>query len=104
MNQYMLPHDDGKDFQLVKYGNIAIEQLITKMKMIGADMENLIVKIFGGSHIFDYESGIGAKNIEIAYKLLKKLKIPVISSSTEGRKGRKFSFNTFTGEVLLKYI
>ena len=39
MNQYMLPHDDGKDFQLVKYGNIAIEQLITKMKMIGADME-----------------------------------------------------------------
>ncbi len=104
MNHFMLPENNGKDIVFAKYGNVAIDQLISKIERIGSDRADLIAKVFGGSDTFNHKSGIGLKNVDIALKILKNMKIPVLSSSTGGRRGRKLSFNTFTGEVLMKYI
>ena len=104
MNHFMLPVNKGNDSHSAKYGNVAIEQLISKMESIGANQNDLIAKVFGGSDTFNHKSGIGSNNIEIALEILKDMKIPVVSSSTGGRRGRKLSFNTLTGEVLMKYI
>ena len=47
---------------------------------------------------------VGQRNIELAYKMVSELGIPVKSSSTGGKLGRKIHFNTGTGEVLQKYL
>lgn len=104
MNHFMLPRNKGKGMTSVKYGDVAIEQLVLKMKINGSSHEDLVVKIFGGSDTFGYDSGIGTKNVEIAFEILKDMNISVVSSSTGGRKGRKLTFNVLTGEVVMKYI
>ena len=64
-------------------------------------------KIFGGGEVLETGNNtfrIGKRNIAIAFELLSEYKIPVISSSTNGKLGRKIIFNTKTGKVKLHYI
>ncbi|MBN1596958.1 MAG: hypothetical protein JW894_01585 [Bacteroidales bacterium] len=47
---------------------------------------------------------MGRKNIVLAFELLKKLGIPVITKSTGGRNGRIILFNTLNGEVIQRFV
>ena len=65
----------GTDLASPKYGNIAIEKLIEKMKFMGSRIEDLQAKVFGGGELIKGIDGgpsstqIGERNIQIA-KLL----------------------------------
>ena len=48
MNHYMLPFWNGEGLATPKYGNIAIEKLLSRMLRLGCRKENLVAKIFGG--------------------------------------------------------
>jgi chemotaxis protein CheD len=103
----MLPNWNGNDLASPKYGNIAIDKLLEKMGQLGARRENLKAKIFGGGELI--ESGangtlIGERNIRVARLILEEKKIPVVASSTGGRKGRKILFFTDSGEVRHKFL
>ncbi|WP_026055053.1 chemotaxis protein CheD [Anaerophaga thermohalophila] len=107
INHYMLPTWNGNDLASPKYGNIAIDKLLERMVHLGAKRENLKAKIFGGGELI--ESGangtlIGERNIRVARLILEEKKIPVVASSTGGRKGRKILFFTDTGEVRHKFL
>lgn len=107
INHYMLPNWNGNDLASPKYGNIAIDKLLEKMSQLGARRENLKAKIFGGGELI--ESGangtlIGERNIRVARLILEEKKIPVVASSTGGRKGRKILFFTDSGEVRHKFL
>jgi chemotaxis protein CheD len=107
INHYMLPSWNGNDLASPKYGNIAIDKLLEKMGQLGARRENLKPKIFGGGELI--ESGangtlIGERNIRVARLILEEKKIPVVASSTGGRKGRKILFFTDSGEVRHKFL
>ncbi|WP_010662144.1 chemotaxis protein CheD [Marinilabilia salmonicolor] len=107
INHYMLPNWNGNDLASPKYGNIAIDKLLEKMSQLGARRENLKAKIFGGGELI--ESGangtlIGERNIRVARLILEAKKIPVVASSTGGRKGRKILFFTDSGEVRHKFL
>lgn len=107
INHYMLPSWNGNDLASPKYGNIAIDKLLERMGQLGARRENLKAKIFGGGELI--ESGangtlIGERNIRVARLILEEKKIPVIASSTGGRKGRKILFFTDSGEVRHKFL
>ncbi|MBZ4676706.1 MAG: chemotaxis protein CheD [Anaerophaga sp.] len=107
INHYMLPTWNGNDLASPKYGNIAIDKLLERMVHLGAKRENLQAKIFGGGELI--ESGangtlIGERNIRVARLILEEKKIPVVASSTGGRKGRKILFFTDTGEVRHKFL
>ncbi len=107
INHYMLPLWNGQGLASPKYGNIAIEKLIEKMVLLGARKEHLVAKLFGGAEVLNLEQNmfdIPQRNINIAYELLGRERIPVISSSTGGKNGRKIIFNTLTGQVAQKYI
>ena len=107
INHYMLPLWNAQGLASPKYGNIAIEKLIEKMVIEGAKKEHLVAKIFGGAEVLNLEQSlfdIPQRNITIAYELLGREGIPIVSSSTGGRKGRKIIFNTFTGQVAQKYL
>ena len=107
INHYMLPLWNGQGLASPKFGNIAIEKLIERMLSLGATQESLVAKLFGGAEVLDLNQNmfdIPQRNINVAYDLLGREQIPVISSSTGGRKGRKIIFNTLTGKVYQKYI
>ncbi len=107
MNHYMLPLWNGQGLASPRYGNIAIEKLIANLEAMGSRRENMKAKIFGGAEIIASNINqfmIGERNILIAKEILKEEKIPIISSSTGGKLGRKLIFNTETGEVRQKYV
>lgn len=107
MNHFLLPNWDGKGLASPKYGNIAINQLIEKLERLGSRKKDLISKTFGGANVLGNNSNIfqiGERNIKIAGDLLDEYGIAIKAASTGGFLGRKIIFNTFTGEVRMKYI
>lgn len=107
MTHYMIPYWNGVGLESPKYGNVAIGQLFQKILDFGGKKDDIVCKIFGGAEVLTEQNSVfsvGQRNIQLAYKMLDELGIPVISSSTGGRLGRKIHFNTKTGEVLQKYL
>ena len=105
VNHYMLPESNDSTSSF-KYGDIAIPEIIKRMKAFGSDDANIKAKVFGGSEIGDLQGAfnIGERNVALAKKLLQKEKIAIISSSLGGQRGRKIVFHTATGDVFIKYI
>lgn len=107
INHYMLPYWNGDGLETPKYGNVAFLQLYQRMLDIGAKNEDIVCKIFGGAEMLHDQNSffnVGQRNIDLAFKMATELGIEVVSSSTGGKLGRKIRFNTFTGEVLQKYL
>lgn len=107
MNHFMLPLWNGRGLASPKYGNIAIKKLIQKLENTGAKANRMQAKIFGGGEVIETKTNsfrIGQRNVAIAIELLEEYRIPIISSSTEGKLGRKIIFNTQSGKVKLHYI
>lgn len=107
INHYMLPTWNGNDLASPKYGNIAIERLVERMLQLGSRIGNLEAKIFGGGDLISTDRSvmlIGERNIRVARIILEERDIPVIASSTGGRKGRKILFFTHNGEVRHKFL
>lgn len=107
INHYMLPTWNGNDLASPKYGNIAIERLIERMLQLGSRIGNLEAKIFGGGDLISTDRSvmlIGERNIRVARIILEERNIPIIASSTGGRKGRKILFFTDNGEVRHKFL
>jgi chemotaxis protein CheD len=107
MNHFMLPLWNGNGLASPKYGNIAIERLISEMEGIGSIRSDIVAKVFGGGRMLKEQSNffdIGRRNIDLAFQMLRQERITVVANSTGGTKGRKIYFNTQTGEVLQKYV
>ncbi|MDH4028946.1 MAG: chemotaxis protein CheD [Nitrospirota bacterium] len=107
INHYMLPLWNGEGLPSPKYGNIAISKLIENMLGLGCKKSNLKAKVFGGGEVLNSSGGIlniSARNIELAWELLKEEGIPIISSEVGGNQGRKLIFNTESGTVLLRKV
>ncbi|NPA36453.1 MAG: chemotaxis protein CheD [Chlorobi bacterium] len=108
INHYMLPNWNGNDLASPKYGNIAIEKLISKLQAMGSRKEDLVAKIFGGGDMLEGNRQnsylIGERNIRVARLMLEENDIPIIASSTGGKRGRKILFFTDTGEVRHKFL
>ena len=107
MNHFMLPLWNGQGLASPRYGNIAIEKLIRNLEAMGSKKSNVKAKVFGGAEIIATNISqfmIGERNIKLAKDILHEEGIPIISSSTGGKLGRKIIFNTQTGEVRQKYV
>jgi chemotaxis protein CheD len=102
----MLPEQKNEKDTSFKYGNIAIPEILNRMRAFGSDDANIKAKLFGGSEIGDLQGvfNIGERNVALAQKLLQKEGISIISSSVGGKRGRKVVFHTATGDVFIKYI
>lgn len=101
MNTFAYPKVKGKQ-GLTKFGNYSIPELIKMMFNLGADKKNIQAHIIGGSYSKKFlTKDIGKKNIEVARKILKKYRIPVVNDDTGGQFGRKVLFNTSNGEIIV---
>lgn len=116
MNHFMLAKDtnmdiDGnKDKHLGRFGEYAMEMLISDMKKKGAVMSRCTAKVFGGGNIFNTSAPEGGKvlvgdaNIKFAFNYLEEHGIEVKSSDTGGTLPRKIFFDPTTSKVFLKHI
>ena len=107
MAHYMLPFWNGEGLASPKYGNIAVEKLVEKMKSYGSQQSDMKAKVFGGGEVINVKNmcfDIGKRNVKMAFDMLGDCNIPVISSSTGGKHGRKLIFNTQTGLVKQRYV
>ena len=82
-----------------KYGSVAIKHLIKKMKSKGSKVENLKAHLIGGSDNSSSDE-FGIKNIHIAKTILRYFMIDILSSDTGGKMGRKFIYDTESGQSL----
>ncbi len=104
INHYLLPLWNGDGLPTPKYGNVAIDRLVEKVRSI-AGGGRLIAKVFGGASMWAQSSGalaVGERNVELAFSTLEDMKIKVVSQDVEGGMGRKIIFDTESGSVLLR--
>ena len=104
MNHFMLPLWNGEGLASAKYGNIAIERLITNMKRLNARVGSMQAKMFGGASLINPKMNIGERNTIMAKEILAQHGIKIHAESTGGIRGRKLEFNTYTGLVRMRYI
>lgn len=102
MNHYMLPLWNGDGLATPKYGNIAIENLLERMILMGCNKKDLVAKVFGGAQMAIGDSGcfsVGERNITLAREHLSRHKVPIIAMETGGDRGFKIIFHTRKGIV-----
>lgn len=97
--------------QACRFVNTSIENLLLAVQRHGGKIKDLHVKVFGGSELFGFGSGlgptrnsVGRKNVQVAMMELEKTGLRILASDVGGEMGRKLYFLTSTGEVWVKRI
>ncbi|MEZ4871856.1 MAG: chemotaxis protein CheD [Bdellovibrionales bacterium] len=99
MNHYLLPDDAGTPGLSGRYGQYAIETLITKMESQGAARLRMRAFVYGGAEVLQTSTGlrkIGEKNSDLAIQMLQQYGIKILERDIGGKQGRKITFNTET--------
>ena len=109
MNHFMLPGRISKAdiFQdrSAKYGIIAMNKLLERLREMGAERCNIVAKIFGGGSVLELEQRvitIPDENVRLAKILLEMEDIPITEFDTGGRFTRKVMMDVQSGRVYLK--
>jgi two-component system chemotaxis response regulator CheB len=106
LNHYLLPETFKGESPNGRYGSYAIPQLINEMEALGAKRNRMQAKIYGGASVITAGEGVqdylsvGARNIEMAVKLLGEFSIPILEKKIGGEKGCRVSLNSNTFEVV----
>jgi chemotaxis protein CheD len=103
MVHYLLPRwEPHSGFKTPRYGDIAIESLLEKMKALNCRTTVMQARVFGGGCVLKAfrnpgKGHLGERNAEIAHQLLEQYRIPLIECDTLGNTTRKVTFHTETG-------
>lgn len=92
-----------------KFADTGIEELVQSMLKIGANKNNLVAKIAGGSQMFNFNSNndmlkIGERNVIATKSKLKELNIKIVSEDTGGNFGRTIILDSTDGSLYVKTI
>lgn len=102
INHFMLPQWSGAETASLRFGNVAIVQLIEQVLKLGAVKRDLNASLYGGACVIGaFRTGgqhLGEKNVELARKLLRAEGIRVINEHVGGTRGLRLKFRTDTGE------
>lgn len=112
MAHVMLPDSSlakGNEFNIAKYADTAIPQLIKEMELAGSSVSNLIAKMAGGAQMFSFLSGndtmrIGPRNVEACKTVLKQIGIRIVAEDTGGNCGRTIEMDTQTGILQIRTV
>lgn len=96
-------------FNLAKYADTAIPQLIKRLIEKGADIRALEAKMAGGAQMFTLPGQtdslrIGPRNVESCLMLLEEYNIPLLAQDTGGNFGRTIEFNCMNGILSVKSV
>ena len=102
----VLPDSRGNENRPGKYVNTAVPILIEQMEQISREPLKLMARIAGGASMFVTKGGksIGLQNVESCEQLLRELRIPILARHCGGEQGRRMTFDTETGNVVIEIV
>ncbi len=106
INHFLLPSYEGGEAN-PRYGDVAIQRLLTTMRRICGPRARLEAKVFGGAEVLHGMApggSVGARNVAAALEQLARLEIPVIAQRTGDRHGLLIKLVTPTGEVFVRPV
>ncbi|NGQ94031.1 chemotaxis protein CheD [Brevibacillus sp. SYP-B805] len=112
MAHVMLPDSSlakGSDYNIAKYADTAIPELIKEMVHAGAAVRHLVAKMAGGAQMFSFLSGhdtmrIGPRNVEACKAALQQAGIPIVAEDTGGNCGRTIEMDAETGLLQIRTV
>lgn len=105
INHFLLPRWNGEGEPSLRYGDVAIRQLLAEMEELGSRKADLHAKIFGGAAVLSLPSGgVGGNNVIHAFQLLDQYGIEVVAARTGGVNGMSLRLFTACGTVQLRPI
>jgi chemotaxis protein CheD len=99
MNHFLLPGEREGAGELMRYGVNAMELLINGLLQKGAVRSRLQAKLFGGAHVIQNLSDVGAQNGEFAKRFLNAEGIACVASSLGGERARRVRFWPTSGRA-----
>ena len=108
MNHFLLPNDTAKHQENLgrpaRYGQHAIDLLISEVEKLGAVRTRLEAKVFGGGNVLKglTVNNIGDMNADFVLQYLSEVNIPVAAKDLLDIYPRKVYFFPKTGKVLVK--
>ena len=97
MNHFLLPGSTGDEG--LRYGVQSMELLLNALLRKGARRERLEVKLFGGAHLFDGLSDVGAQNSAFAERFIKDEGLNYLGGSLRGDRARRIQFWPVSGRA-----
>ena len=107
MNHYMLPMPPGDSNASPRFGKVAMEQLVARLRAAGARLPMLRARVFGGACMFAEMRSpqhLGQQNAKLAFEFLERTGIEIVQVDTGGNRGRKLTFHTDGGDTWLTLI
>lgn len=105
MCHYMLPGRSLEGTLNARYGQDALELLVTEVRHQGTELTDYEVKLFGGASMFDVGpqgSSVATRNVEAAEALMLQYGLSVTSRSLGGTGYRRLFFNIADGDVWVR--
>ncbi len=92
-----------------KFADTGIDELISRMVIIGAKRRSLVAKIAGGAQMFAFNNNsemmrIGERNVEATKQKLGELRIPILAEDTGFNYGRTIEFYPETGDLHIRSV
>ena len=97
MNHFLLPGATGDEG--LRYGVQSMELLLNALLRKGARRERLEVKLFGGAHLFDGLSDVGAQNSTFAEQFLRDEGLNYLGGSLRGDRARRVQYWPVSGRA-----
>jgi chemotaxis protein CheD len=107
VNHYLLPDWTGPREFSPRFGPVAMEQLLARMRSLGCQDRDLEAKLFGGAKILGgggSENHLGLQNAAVARAQLAASGITLVAEDVGGDRGRKLVFFTDTGVALVRKL
>ena len=113
MNHFMLPQSGGNaedswnDSMVsasARYGNVAMEHLITDIQKFGGVRENLEVKITGGGKVLAMMSDVGRRNIHFVREYIRMEGLRLMAEDVGDVFPRKVFYQPKSGRVQVKKL
>jgi chemotaxis protein CheD len=97
MNHFLLPGATGDEG--LRYGVQSMELLLNALLRKGARRERLEVKLFGGAHLFDGLSDVGAQNSAFGEQFLRDEGLNYLGGSLRGDRARRVQYWPVSGRA-----
>lgn len=99
----VLPYANGSDYGCGKYADVAVPELLSRMRRSGATKRNLEAVLAGGARMFSLgELDIGARNESAVRAILARSGVRLRAVETGGDRGRTMRVRVSDGTVTVK--
>lgn len=99
MNHFLLPVQDPRGRDNIRYGARSTGELINAVLRAGAMRTRLKVWLFGGANVLGTNTGTGAANCAFALEFVHTEGFVLRGSDLGGTRGRRVKFHPFTGKI-----